>query len=136
MKNEQAFPGPQKNGFQEGMTKLEYFSLHAPNEIPGWFLGKQSDRPFPEFPDFTRAQTEEDRKLLQNWRDDPCYDLPGHLLWYQEEVNAHIDARNEATLKRNIDTYFKWRIFFAETLLKNINETIPKPVFDRREDKA
>lgn len=138
MKNNPAFPGPSNTGFQTGMTKIEFFALNSPDEIPGWFVHVPPERNFPELPlpYLNRDAPEADKQDLQDWRDDVIDELPEHLKWYSEQAEAHSKGIVKWDIENNIQRFFQWRIFFAENLLNKLNETIPKPVFDRREDKA
>lgn len=141
MKSNPAFPGPSNTGFQIGMTKLEYAAIHAPEEIPSWFKHKEPDEKFPPHPNDVvklEHQTEKHLYNIRNWLHDGCYDLDPEYKYIEEAQTAHMEAKNAWSKENNIQRYFQWKIFFAETLLKTLTtyETIPQPVFDRREDKA
>jgi hypothetical protein len=137
MKNEPAFPGPNKTGFQEGMTKREFFAIHAPAEVPEWFKHSMPRCPYcyDLRGEISRLTIEQDRKDAELWME-ADYELPEHLNWLQEKVKKNSDEISKWHYENNIQRIFQWRIFFADTLLKNLNETTAEPLPDSGKSKA
>lgn len=75
----------------QGISRGEYFAVHAPNEIPDWFIhsiAAQGNRP----------------KMITN----------GKLAWEEEILNQ--DEINTWDKFNSIERYFQWRKYFAEMI--------------------
>jgi hypothetical protein len=110
-------------GGQDGLTKREYFAAHAP-EIPNWFANKLS--PTPKKPKSwmeIKWSNQEETDLIRSWWSDPIFDLPEHLIWYQQEWQEYNELYNEWNRQNIIDRYFQWRIFYADNLINELNKT-------------
>lgn len=101
----------------------DYFAARAPTEIPGWFNPK-IDAPMIKTPDpvdYVNAdvnpKAEDDRRMMEEWSRDPCYDLPDHLSAFQRawaEYCSAMEWRNKSILENR---YFMWRYHYADMMM-------------------
>jgi hypothetical protein len=105
-----------------GLTKLEYFALNAPSEIPAWF--KHTPLEKPKEPKHWSEFSDQDpfKKDLQAWHYDPIFDLPEEVSFYQIAWRQHWHDLHKWNEKNNISRYFQWRKYFAELTLKTLEE--------------
>lgn len=106
-----------------GLTKREYFSALAPNQIPHWFKidskikKPQSPKSWAEFP-----EDDPHREELRKWQHDPIYDLPEELQWYQKLWQKYHDQMHEYDRLIQAERYFAWRKYYADELLKQLEQ--------------
>lgn len=107
--------------YARGFTKREVFANSAPSEIPEWFEFKGEKVPM--VPSWMRAEVnDEDRKILRDWQYDPVYDLPEHLMWFQDKVQEAEESAQNARNRNKVNRYFAWRTFYAEQLINALNK--------------
>jgi hypothetical protein len=120
-----AYVDKEDHSFQEGMSKREYFAAMAPAEIPDWFVHSCSSKK-PNLPLVNELVDEEHRQEVIEWQRDPCYDLPEELRWFQEKVEKASKAIMEWEKENTTQRYFQWRCFYAEQLIKALNQSPDK----------
>lgn len=102
-----------------GMSIREYFSVRAPNEIPAWFVHvKNGDRP--KKPSVETVANKEHQKIIRDWLDDGCYDLPEELAWFQKKWEKAFDDQSKWDYEDNVSRFFQWRVFFADGLYSHL----------------
>lgn len=81
------------------LTKLEYFANSAPNEIPQWF--------HPEFEDL-----------------EPTVDYSDTVadVIFTQQIHTH----QEWVKKRDSQKFFAWRVFYAKSLIAELNKEEPE----------
>jgi hypothetical protein len=117
---------PNDNAFcaenvSDGLSKMEYFVNHAPNEIPQWFKHKPTpaiEKP----PSWQTLSIEEDREIARQWFADAIFDLPEHLKWFQDKWADYYEKYNEWQNQNNIERYFQWRTFYADRMIAELNK--------------
>ncbi len=98
----------------------------APNEIPDWY--KHNEIKMPVHPESSWDLRKEDQKEVHSWlQDDAGCDLPPHLRWIQSQVEQYFSDYAKATLENKKARYFQWRIFYATSLVKELNSWYHKP---------
>lgn len=130
--------------------RLERAALQAPDNIPGWFDEYEN----PELPRYPSVETLPThlRFFVRGWTHDPVFDLYsmnegssipiapayegsakheltetdiGLLAVFQRNYEEARKKRQQAEKQLQINRYFAWRIYFAETLIKKIDEKHP-----------
>ena len=118
-KDKPAFPGLTKEGYQQGLTKYEYYLAHAPETIPKWFRHEPKKEPAKQLhwqdipPDDPYYPFREE---LHQWHVDQSYDLPPNLQWYSQAIEKYQDDMAEWHRVDQLERYFQWRQFYATTM--------------------
>lgn len=128
-KDQAAFPlfayvDKDDHSFSEGLTKREYFANNAPDQIPLWFKHQKIAKDFKNPPTWEDIKDEKDAEEVRQWQNDPIYDLPDHLMWFQDAINKHYDEKKAYELKDAINRFFQWRTFYADNLINELNTNL------------
>jgi hypothetical protein len=111
------------------ITLLDYFAAHAPHEIPYWFKPSTPEYDGPAFPKIPEGIPEEDRKMLESWINDDCFDLEGEYAWFQDAVKAYHQARKDYDHLCKTAAYYEWRWEYAQSMMTRrvaiVNESEP-----------
>lgn len=108
---------------QDGLSKRELGAFMAPDNIPEWFTADFTEKPKEPKSWLDLPDTDPFKQELKNWHQDPCYDLPEELEWYQQAWDNHRKETKEWRQQKEMNTYFKWRIYYSETLLTHLENT-------------
>lgn len=108
------------------MEALAMFAAHAPETIPLWYReAYEATDPAPARPRHCpedaakvlgRELSYEERGLIENWLDDPCYDLEGDLAAFQQACDDEHAEREGECLDHEERLYFSWRIYYARRM--------------------
>ena len=103
--------------------ELKYqFALNAPVEIPDWFDRVEPEE-FKEPPDWTHFAHHKHQNLMRQWHsygncsEETLKDKP-HLKTYIEKWTQYRQNIELARKKAEQETYFNWRRFYAEQMVK------------------
>lgn len=88
----------------ERLSKAEYFSAHAPTEIPQWFAERFE---YDETKLTPRERKLSHRASTERWQE-------------HHNRNAEIDKQNKIEKERQL--YFGWRVFFGINLAESHQE--------------
>lgn len=99
------------------VSRLDYFAAHAPREIPDWFRPEEPAYNGPAYPATPAGIPDEDRKLIDSWEKDPCFDLDGEYAWFQTEVEAYRAAMRDHKERVAIERAFRWPWAWAKSML-------------------
>lgn len=103
---------------QPGMSLRDYFAAHAPTDIPDWFKHREPVKYYPDCPHWSTLPNEDHREIARSWIDDPCYDLPDELRWFQEKFEAYQDAAIAWREQDALERYIQWRWHYADAMLE------------------
>lgn len=107
------------------ISKLEFFACNAPVDIPGWFAHTPPEKNVSERPKAEDIENLEDRATVKDWQYDPIYDLPEHLQWFSDKLNAVFQEELKYQQADWATRYFQWRKFYAEQLLLTLSTPQP-----------
>jgi hypothetical protein len=99
------------------ITRLDYFAARAPREIPDWFRPDPPAYDGPAFPDIPKDIPDDDRKTLESWVRDPCFDLDDQYAEFQDAAELHWTARKLYKEECEWDRYYQWPWTWAECML-------------------
>ena len=119
-------PNSSTGKLRGGLTKREAFAMAAPNEIPDWF--KVEELPTIKPPKhFSEYKDSPFYNELKSWHNESCFDLPEEVSFYQKEWEEYYKDRNDRDKKQIELRYFKWRVYYADALLSELEKTEEKP---------
>jgi hypothetical protein len=98
------------------ITRMDYFAAHAPTEIPDWYEPEPEPYDGPPFPAIPDNASDEDKKMLAGWLNDPVFDLEGEYVWFQEAADAHWKACREHGALQRSHRYMSWRWVYAQMM--------------------
>jgi hypothetical protein len=105
-----------------GLSILALFALHAPVEIPEWFEHeKPSQDQITKAPSWAELKNEGDKRICRDWLYDGTFDLPDHLKWFQDQLEAHKEETAYWTSNDKCARYFQWRRYYAERMINELN---------------
>lgn len=109
----------------QGLTKRELFANSAP-DVPEWFRHTAPPQNYPVAPSLSQIDNAEDAAIVEEWMEDACYDLPEHLMWFQDQYTTYWVAYYKAELKweyeNKVSCFFQWRTYYAENLINQLNK--------------
>lgn len=108
---------------QPGITKREHFAHTAP-PVPDWFSHIPAPKDFKDTPDWKDIKIEADAQICRDWVHDGYDDLPEHLMWFQEAFNKSVETRDRYNKQEEVNRYFQWRTFYADSLINNLNQSV------------
>jgi hypothetical protein len=108
-----------------GLSKLELMAANAPAEIPDWFIHTSPPIVGSSFPSYETLSSEEDKEEIKNWLYDPIYDLSDHLKWFSDAVEKYHQDKGSYNKEDLKARYFQWRVFYAESLLAQLEKLQP-----------
>jgi hypothetical protein len=75
--------------------------------VPSWFVDIHPREKFPKssppVPD-----PENNQDIVDNWKIDPCYDLPEHLKGYEQEVDLYLKEKRIWDRSQDLIVLRKW----------------------------
>lgn len=101
---------------KEELTLRDYFAVHAPDDIPGWFEATLSPATMPPMPRWQDLDKVHQNTAL-SWINDGCFDLPNELEWFGKQVIRHREAHVQESQRRMHARYFQWRWHYADRML-------------------
>jgi hypothetical protein len=99
------------------ITPLDYFAAHAPKDIPIWFDFDEPEYTGPAHPAIPAGIPDDDRKMLESWLNDACFDLEDKYAWFQQEVEAYREAMRAHKERIVTERYFRWPWAYAKSML-------------------
>jgi hypothetical protein len=123
--NYPAFPVAD-NDANYGMSLIQYFCAHAPEDIPGWYQHEPPPKNLPPLPSLSEITDLQDQDEVRQWERDPIFDLQEHLKWYSDKFETHYEAVARYNAENIQARYFQWRFYYAKEMLNVIHQQIRK----------
>ena len=100
-----------------GMSLRDYFAAHAPESVPGWFKHEPpAEAALPERPSWQQVDSIHQHLVMQ-WQEDPCFDLPEELSWFEEKHKAYAAAETGYRHANYWARMTQWRFAYADAML-------------------
>lgn len=117
LKNKKLFPM---------LTDFELAQLiaAAPSEIPNWFVDPAFKEKQPSVISWMYIKNPEDREEVRQWVSDGCFELSDHLEWFAEKYRKDQEGKAEFFKRKEVSRYFQWRLYYANTLLNYLLQSI------------
>ncbi len=97
-------------------SRRDHFAAHAP-DVPTWFEHTPPSRTgLPANPTVDELD-ETHRKLAEDWRRDPCFDLPEELAWWERKVEAYREACQRWNNEDRLARMAQWRYHYADLMV-------------------
>jgi hypothetical protein len=102
------------------ITSTDYAIIHAPVEIPEWFVHTPPVKTYGDRPSIlnTTFKNDEDKEIAHEWLRDGVTDLPVHLQWFAQKLDDWFQKSNEWLLEDHKARFLQWREWFAVNILK------------------
>lgn len=122
--DDHVYPQPHRDDTQRGITLFYFYVAQAP-DVPNFFIHQQRKKEYGQQPTWqtTKFRNEKDKEDVRDWMQGAIEDLPDHLKWFEDKVKKWDTDKHAWDLQDRTDRYFQWRVFYAETLIKTINES-------------
>lgn len=94
----------------------DYYAGKAPQEVADWFVPKELP---PLRMEVSIHDVKEcDRETVRQWQHDPVFDLPDHLLWFQEATERFRVAHAQRVKLNDKMRQARWPFAYADAMME------------------
>lgn len=109
------------DGIFNRRSALYRFEHQSPNidtlmlEIPSWFLHRNMKKKFSKNAPIPEMElTDVEKQLINQWKEDPCFDLPEYLNEYGQKYQEWESEKEEFELTQKLVLIKKWVFWCAD----------------------